>query len=76
MPRVKPTQNRIQRAFAPLIFSAYFQPEHLLAHPPLPWHTTFPLHDGKPAEDTPLAEDRDSSVANVIKVKRPSGEPG
>ena len=78
MPRVKSTQNRIQRAFAPLLFSAHFQPERLRAPPTLPWHITFPPHvDGTPAEDAPLAEDRESRAkVPLIKLKRPSGEPG
>ena len=78
MPRVKSTQNRIQRAFAPLLFSAHFQPERLRAPPTLPWHITFPPHvDGTPAEDAPLVEDRESRAkVPLIKLKRPPGEPG
>ena len=78
MPRVKSTQNRIQRAFAPLLFSAHFQPERLCAPPTLPWHITFPPHvDGTLAEDAPLAEDRESRAkVPLIKLKRPPGEPG
>jgi hypothetical protein len=78
MPRVESTTRRVQHAFAPLLFRTRFQPEGLLTPPPLPWQTIFPPHvDGKPAEDTPLAENRDT-VAKVplIKMKRPSGEPG
>jgi hypothetical protein len=79
MPRVKSVKHRVQRAFAPLLFRAIFQPERLLTPPPLPWLTTFPPHiDGHLPNNDPLPDSEGPSVRNteLVKMKKPNGEPG
>jgi hypothetical protein len=76
MPRVEHPKHRVQRAFAPLLLRAPFQPERLLAHPPLPWLATFSPHiDGQLPNDDGFAEGASTTTA-TIKMKRPNGEPG
>jgi hypothetical protein len=79
MPRIETPKHRVQRAFAPLLFKATFQPERRLTPPPLPWLATFPPHvDGQLPIDDPLPDSESSTASQVVlvKMKRPNGEPG
>jgi hypothetical protein len=79
MPRVETPKHRVQRTFAPLLFRTYFRPEQPLTPPPLPWLATFSPHvDGQLLGDDPHPVTEGSSVSGValVKMKRPSGEPG
>jgi hypothetical protein len=76
MPRIATPNNRVQRAFAPLVLRTCFQAERFITLPSLPWHVTFPPHvDGIPTDDPPPSE-REANKAPLIKMKRPAGEPG
>ena len=82
MPRAQVVNTRVQRAFAPLIVRAPFQPERVFPSTfvvVLPWRKTFLPHvGGLPDIDANLTPRSDSANDRLptTKIKRPSGECG
>ena len=81
MPRAQVVNTRIQRAFAPLIVWAPFQPERVFPSTfvvILPWCKTFLPHVGAYQTSTPIWHHIDTANDHLptTKIKHPSGECG